>query len=58
MTAMERFLDAAFWMRHARSRYRQERKAKTHHDLSFRQWARRTYNVTACAGKLAALVQR
>lgn len=51
-----RELDAAFRMRHARARFRQERRSKTDHSLSFRAWARHTYNAHACAGKLAEIV--
>lgn len=46
-----------YTMKTARKRYRAERKAGTHHGMSFRQWARRTYGVWGASGKLHEIVR-
>lgn len=42
-------------MRQARRRHRKERRTNAK-GLSFRAWARRTYNAWGCAGKLQQIV--
>lgn len=46
-----------YTMRVARRRFKAERKSGTDHGLSFRAWARQTYNPKGATGKLARLVR-
>lgn len=55
--AEARRLAASFTMRIARRRFVVERRAKAVPPAeALRAWARRTYNPSACAGKLAVIV--
>jgi hypothetical protein len=51
--ARARFNDAAYTQRIARARFRREPNPN---GLSFRAWARRSYNFNAAAGKLRGLL--
>lgn len=53
--AEQRRAAAAFTTRIARRRFRTEIRQQ---GITFRAWARRTYNDFACAGKLAGIVKR
>jgi hypothetical protein len=46
-----------FTMASARRRFAVERLSGTEHGMSFRAWARKTYNPRHCEGKLRRLVE-